>query len=164
MIPVAEIREYLGLTNDATVTDATLELLRDASLNEIEAKLSRRLTSQEYTKSFTGCELLLNYPVTAFAISPEVEYTLDEATGILKVPYGEYEITYTAGYTNATLPSDLRLAINEVSYSKWTNLPTKQSRLGVSSKTVNSQGVATTVNYKEYDYSKLIANYKNWKI
>lgn len=167
-VSVSEIRTYLNLIDDTSVSNLTLELYRNNAIKKIESKINRKLQSATYTEKVRGGVINLKaYPITGItSVSPTTtDYEFVSETGqIIFENCDEYEIVYVGGYSDETIPADIKLAILEITALTYFNDPKVQARLGVSSTTVNNQGSAMTTSYKDFDYKNLIEHYRNWNL
>lgn len=158
IVGLSELKQYLGITNEDE--DGPLTAIMQAANDAVEKACDRTFKSTVYTDEVydgTGTsELILkHYPVTVLSVvkygeaspfttvaSADYGFTSE---GIITLLYGGifdkiaryWRITYTAGYADAVMPSDLKWATTEIGVFFYK----MKSRLGITSKTVAGQVV-----------------------
>lgn len=165
LVSLDDAKEYLQITKDTE--DSILGDLINAASEFAFRWTGRRFLQATYTEVYEGngeMELFLrNYPLISVAsvnddptlppiwgsgtlIAP-ADYYLDQEVGSLRrylLPFfckSRVKIVYDAGYTYATIPSDLSLAIKKLILLEWKTKYTDTSRVGVKSV---AQGDKTT--------------------
>jgi len=137
LVTISDLETYLGKTITGGSDEAKYTFLISAIEDEANAITYRKLEQDTYSSELHdgngGSELYLNnYPVTAVT---EVKYgwvwsgsTRDEIASTDYLTYAEegylafgfnsiqdgnqmFEVSYTAGYTNVTVPDDLKKAL-----------------------------------------------------
>ncbi len=180
MITVAELKEYLGIALSDTKKDTFLAKVIPMALTHIESGkvLNRKLASASYSEEIEGKSNVLypsQLPITAVTDIKEISGN-NELSDLLDDPdtidntvrFNEYEIklmkgytfagklikiTYTAGYSDGTLPGAIKQALLETSAYIFKNSGQGDSLLMVDSKTTNNSVVSDTVNFKKLDLS-----------
>ena len=133
IISLTEAKQYLQITN--TISDALISLYIDQIESEISAYINQPVAINTYTEfpvylnsNFDASEYtyfeanvdyprlyLKNTPIKAISIVQSgatiTNYNVNTATGVIKSDYfiDQPTVTYVAGYTTVTAPTNLKL-------------------------------------------------------
>jgi len=164
--------------------DSQLAFVVPWVLERAESIIGRKLESAEYTWYYDGCGkrtiMCRVYPVASVAVYLDAdrafttalastEYFLDGETGVIDLydhitPYGvkTVKVVATAGYTEETLPADLKGALVATIQQHLTKLMT--SAFGFSSMSAPDGGSATFELELPIDAKRIFDSYRGVKI
>lgn len=130
---IEEVRDYLGITGTNTTANEVIDRLCDTVTELFNTYCGRVLESTEHTEYYSchGSDYLVlnNYPITSVSgIWDDIDRVWESTTEISSDDYlldgnvlylndlyfsnyiKSVKVIYTAGYTEATLPADLKQA------------------------------------------------------
>ena len=170
LVSLNDYKKFLEIDLTNSNQDGDLQILALEVEDFIKSYLNRDLEEAEYTEDYDGdgtSRLILNqFPVTACASIEvyETDWTALDYTRLVivaqstiyiegnKFPKGNQNVrvVYTAGYTDATLPKEVRMRAKELMllyYNEWTGNRT----LGVSNVNKSGAGIndITTIDKEE---------------
>ena len=167
---IATIESEIGATLTSTVyTAERMHYIRSSYDAQVNPPID---TSEDYLKLYTK-----NYPITAITLTYGVDtltsYTVHSQTGIITMyewhgdRMEELRATYTAGYTQSTLPKDLQYLIYDAVKEKYEGHSASVMGSGqsqVSSKKVGDFSVSYRASGSSFVNSSnsVISKYRRW--
>lgn len=169
LVTLAEVKEHLKFTGESQFDDLLNALIIQISA-AVNTLLDRTLESTAYKKIYNGSggfELMLDeYPIGAVAILSQsldfdnkkysdiitvADLMIHSKSGIVEMIENTFDrarrnvyIEYTAGYSAANIPQDVRLVCLDWIYKKFEDVDKR--RIGVAVKNVMSENVSYIVN------------------